>query len=864
MLVFSAQIRAQGPPPQYLTGGEMFYTYQGVVNGEHVYRVTIQCFAKCENAAQPSSLSLSVFDRLTNVLIKRINAPLNNRSRENLPGDLLNNCVLKPPSLCNVVAYYSLDVSLPASANGYLLSCTPGYRLENLVNLSEKGYVYATYTAEIPGGNAAVNSTFRITSEDLVVSCANSKFSFNFGTMDYEGDELRYYLCGAYQAGLNADNYVDPTAPPPFQPVLYAPNFSSSLPLGANVKVDEQSGVMTGMAPGEGSYVVTVCVGEYRNGVLIATQRKEVQINIASCQITKASLLPEYMVCTDNYRIQLSNLSSPFRVEQYQWQISNSDGAIIHTDKKPTVSYSFPDTGVYNIKLVINKDVNECKDSTTSIARVYPGLKTDFSVSAACVGKPTSFTNTSTATFGQINYWKWDFGDYVPGGSYGNADVAGEYSPAYPYQGAGSKQVQLIVGTTMGCRDTLRKTVTVDRPVIKLGFRDTLVCVNDNLQLVASAPGGGNFSWSPQANMVNGNSPTPVVTLNATTTYHVLLNDNGCLNKDSVRVRVTDYVFLEVTKDTTICQGDAIQLEAVSSGLNFLWTNVSPGDANVRNPVVVPGQTTTYEVTASIGGCSAKDQIVISTVPYPKANAGRDTLICLQTPAQLLGSSNGSSISWSPAATLNNPGILNPIAIPKQTTSYILSVFDTKGCPKPGRDTVVVTVLQTPILTRDTAVIVGQPLQLNVSGGIGYRWSPAFGLSATDIPNPLAVYSSPSDGIQYQVEMSQQNGCPEFAYINVKVFASKPKIFVPNAFTPNGDGKNDKVRPIAAGMHRIEYFHVYNRWGQLVFSTQNSGQGWDGTIGGQLQSTGVFTWAVKAVDINGKPYFDTGIVTLIR
>ena len=87
---------------------------------------------------------------------------------------------------------------------------------------------------------------------------------------------------------------------------------------------------------------------------------------------------------------------------------------------------------------------------------------------------------------------------------------------------------------------------------------------------------------------------------------------------------------------------------------------------------------------------------------------------------------------------------------------------------------------------------------------------------------------------------------------------------MPTAFTPNGDGKNDKVRPIAAGMLRIEYFNIYNRWGQLVFSTQMDGHGWDGAIGGQIQNTGVFTWAVKAVDYMGKSYFQKGTVTLIR
>jgi gliding motility-associated-like protein len=325
-------------------------------------------------------------------------------------------------------------------------------------------------------------------------------------------------------------------------------------------------------------------------------------------------------------------------------------------------------------------------------------------------------------------------------------------------------------------------------------------------------------------------------------------------------------VFLQAMNDTTICAGDPIQLKLKSDGFTYAWTNISPENAALPNPNAAPVSTTIYEVTAFIGGCFAKDQVRVTTVPYPVVNAGVDTVICNSNAAQLSGITNGSSVVWSPAATLIGGTTLDPVARPKQTTSYILTAFDTKGCPKPSRDTVLVTVLPTikPFAGRDTSVVIGQPLQLNATGGVSYSWSPAIALSATDTNDPIAVYSSPSEGIEYKVLVFNEAGCADSAYINVKVFATKPLIFVPNAFTPNGDGKNDKVRPIAAGMLRIEYFNVYNRWGQLVFSTQLDGQGWDGTIGGKIQNTSVFTWAVKAIDYNGKPYFEKGIVTLIR
>ncbi|RPD50696.1 hypothetical protein DRJ53_07180 [Paracnuella aquatica] len=868
-LLFYMNAGAQaGLPPRYIAGGELYYTYQGMHNGAHVYRVAARFYAKCDRAPFANSITVSVFERLTNVLVKKVDAPLNNKTTKNPPGDAFSDCVVNPPSLCTVEAIYSFEVSLPPNANGYLLACfAPGYRIDNLVNLTG-GELFATYTAEIPGGSAAANSSFSIAGDDRVVSCVNSKFEYRFGATDYDGDELRYYLCGAYQAGLNVDGNIDPLAPPPFRTSIYAPNFSSSVPLGANITVDERSGLMTGLAPGKGNYVVCICVAEYRNGVLIATQRKEIHVEVAPCEIAKASLLPEYLLCKDNSTIQLSNLSSGFRVEGFYWQISNSEGVVLHTDKQPTVAFTFKDTGVYNIKLVINKGVNECVDSATAIAKVYPGLKPDFIFSGDCVGRPTTFSNTSTASLGQINYWQWNFGDDVWGNAaHGIPDVTKEFNPIYPYQSSGPKKVQMVVGTSYGCRDTLRRTINIlPKPALTMFSRAQLICVGDTAALFAHAPEGGNFTWSPQVNMVGGNTDKPLVWPAVTTVYHVLLDKDGCQNKDSVTVRLIDQVSVQAMRDTVICQGDSIQLKVASDGQTFSWTNVAPEKAALRNPVTTINATTDFEVTASIGGCKAKDTVRVVAVPYPVVNAGADTIICDQASVQLRGRSDGSSITWSPASTLSASNILEPIAAPKQTTSYILTAIDTKGCPKPSSDTVRVTVLP-PIQAfagKDTTALIGLPLQLNASGGVAYEWSPAIGLSATNIPNPVANYSSPSERIRYKVRMVNEAGCADSAYVNVKVVAAKPTIFVPNAFTPNGDGRNDNLKPIALGMQQIEYFNIYNRWGQLVFSSKNNGQGWDGKVGGVLQRTGVFSWAMKATDIEGKPYFLKGTVTLIR
>jgi gliding motility-associated-like protein len=226
----------------------------------------------------------------------------------------------------------------------------------------------------------------------------------------------------------------------------------------------------------------------------------------------------------------------------------------------------------------------------------------------------------------------------------------------------------------------------------------------------------------------------------------------------------------------------------------------------------------------------------------------------------------GSTFTWSPTASLDNPNSLDPFASPKSTTAYVLTVRDNLGCPKPSRDTVTVTVL--PKINanagKDTAVVVNQRLQLNGSGGVKYAWTPGTSLNRTDVFNPVGIYDGSFDSIKYKMVVTNEAGCMDSAYVTVRVFKTNAKVFVPTAFTPNGDGKNDYLRPISAGISYFQYFRIYNRWGQLVYSSPDTERGWDGKVGGVDQPTGTFVWLVKAIDYTGKVFFDKGTVTLIR
>ncbi|MCX8020569.1 MAG: gliding motility-associated C-terminal domain-containing protein, partial [Chitinophagaceae bacterium] len=151
-----------------------------------------------------------------------------------------------------------------------------------------------------------------------------------------------------------------------------------------------------------------------------------------------------------------------------------------------------------------------------------------------------------------------------------------------------------------------------------------------------------------------------------------------------------------------------------------------------------------------------------------------------------------------------------------------------------------------------------------ISAGKHYKWVPAAGVSNPDISNPVITPAGNiGDKITYQVTATDTNGCKGEGYVHIRIHKG-PAVYLPNAFTPNGDGKNDIFIPHYVGIKQIHQFKVFNRWGQEVFSTRNLQDGWDGNRLGLPQPSGTYVWMVEAVTSDNQKIFRKGIVTLIR
>jgi gliding motility-associated-like protein len=487
-------------------------------------------------------------------------------------------------------------------------------------------------------------------------------------------------------------------------------------------------------------------------------------------------------------------------------------------------------------------------------------------VQGTCFLNTYSFIDASISKYGVINSWKWNFGDTTT-----LSDTARSKDSAWKYTSPRTVTASLIVTNSKGCIDTLTKPVAiVDKPSLNLPFRDTLICSNDTLMLKANIT-SGSILWTPangpnRTRISNANTTTPLVYPKDTTRYYVVINDNGCANTDSVTVNVLQFITVDAGLDTGICRTDTFRLRPTSEALSYQWT-ASTGERvdGTKYPVVRPLVTTQYNVIANLGKCQAKDSVTTKVAPYPSSSAGSDMTICFGTRVQLQGSVVGSVFSWSPTNSLVNENTLTPTAGPTRTTIYVLTSTDTVGCPKPKTDTIVVTVIP-PVHAfagNDTTVYPLQPVQLQASGGTSYTWTPSTGLSNPLIANPIATLNSNVDSVVYTVRVAEGN-CVANDQVTIYVYKPGADIIVPSAFTPNGDGLNDVARPITVGITKLNYFSIYNRWGQMVFTTTDTRKGWDGNFSGVAQASGTYVYQALGTDAVGNQVFRKGTIVLIR
>lgn len=295
------------------------------------------------------------------------------------------------------------------------------------------------------------------------------------------------------------------------------------------------------------------------------------------------------------------------------------------------------------------------------------------------------------------------------------------------------------------------------------------LCIGDTTNL--NATGAASYSWSPTTNLADPTIPNTAAWPMDTTTYTVLATDtNGCVNSDSVTVRVNPLPIVSAGLDTAICIFDTISIGGAPTGpvqSSYAWTPAaSMADSAVANPTVFPTGTTEYFVAVTdSNSCVNIDSMTVVVNPLPTVDAGLDTAICIGDTAQLAGSGSGSP-AWNNGGSLTAPNNFTPQAFPTDTTSYILTVTDGNTCVNSDTVTVIVHLLPDPIASPVQEVCIGDTTQLSATGAVTYAWSPTDSLSNPSIANPLAW---PIDTTTYTVLVTDTNMCSNSDSVTVIV-----------------------------------------------------------------------------------------------
>ena len=402
---------------------------------------------------------------------------------------------------------------------------------------------------------------------------------------------------------------------------------------------------------------------------------------------------------------------------------------------------------------------------------------------------------------------------------------------------------------------------------------------NDNDGSLTVTAGGGTPAYQYSIdNGVTWQAGTVFTVSSGTFNNNIWVKDaNNCIARTSTVVALIDTMRLELGADSTICIGQSVTFAPQTNAQTniFKWTAAPTllqseiDKDSIANATVTPPATKKFYLTAKWGACQRIDSLLITVQKKPVAHAGNDTTICSKTPAYLNGyASNVSGLvyyTWAPISPLMTfvvPDSSSAIVIPDSTQQFIFNVKDGYGCGFSVFDTMKVFI-DPPVPAfagNDTNAVRGVPHQLFSSGGVSYVWSPAGPLNNPFIKKPLATLYTDT---YFRVLVTDAIGCTATDDVFIKVYDG-PTYYVPNAFSPNGDGLNDVFRPIPVGIASTDYFMVFNRFGEQVFQTREWLKGWDGKFKGKDASMGVYTWMLKGKDKNGKVVEMKGTVVLMR
>jgi len=531
-------------------------------------------------------------------------------------------------------------------------------------------------------------------------------------------------------------------------------------------------------------------------------------------------------------------------------------------------TYSF--AGAYVPKVVLRSNAG-CQFpiqglDTVKVDKITAGFT--WSQQKFCGVTKVQFTDTSHAYFGLRNL-NWDFGD----GTTGTGSLI-----AHNYATTGNYTVRLIIFGNSNCSDTVSHLISVvvnNIPIASI-LADTTGCTFKPMtfnSFIQSVDPVSMISWTV-SNGVVGSGSSLVVNFGQFGTYTVRLvtgTVNGCYDTVYHTVTINPSPTVTTNNDINLCLGNTVQLNA-NGALQYSWTPIQGlSCTSCSNPIASPTYTTSYVVRGvNSFGCDGYDSVLIQVIQPIQVTVTASDTICIGKSVQLMAS-GANSYLWTPSLGLNANNIPNPVSTPASTITYRVVGSDAFNCfTDTGFVTIAVgkypTVELGPDLTLSTGTNYSFIPVIQFGPIRDWLWTPSTNLNCATCPSPIAIIK---DEITYRVKVTTNYGCSASDTIHIKVFCESSQVFIPNAFTPNGDGRNDILMVRGTGILAVKSFRIFNRWGEIIFEKNNFPPnnpiyGWDGMVKGQKVAPDVFVYTAEVICDNGTPYVFKGNVTLLK
>lgn len=601
-----------------------------------------------------------------------------------------------------------------------------------------------------------------------------------------------------------------------------------------------------------------------QNGT-VGSQYQCTMTSVTGCTITLTTVLTTTVIASAYG--QNNVCSNPVQFFDQSSVVSGSP--IIHwlwdfgdgvTSNAQNPVHAYASTGTYNVSLIVTNG-GGCKDTVVQSVLINPVLAGNFTASMVCPGSVTDFTDLSTSQSGGIVAWNWSFGDGTPNDSTAN--------PSHIYQVSGSYPVTLVVTDSIGCSDTLLKSVsTLPSPVS--GFDYPTVCTKETVIFTDTSKAIGSLLADWEWNFGDG---TPLVTGTSTPSHSfahsgtfnailVVTDTVGCTDTSSAMITVDPLPAVVFSADT-VCMGSMSvfrNLSYISSGsiIGWDWDFGDTAASALSWPVHVYSSSGTFPVSltaTSDKGCvdSAFSTAHVWRLPSPdfmvSDSAGCRTHEVLFS--DLSTSQDGTIKSWLWDFG-NGTATTSPFTETKYKTAGLydvkLSVTTSLGCVNDTAKDDFVTVFELPspdfYYTPDEPTMFVSNVSFIDKSVNAAHWWWDFGDSSTSVLQfPDHFYRQTGNYI-VKLVVESADGCLDSTWRQLEVTDSYA-FWIPNAFSPDNDGLNDVFMVKGFGYSDLS-LSIFNRLGDRIYFSNSNG--WDGNYNGQEAPVGVYVYQVKMID----------------